>query len=62
VKYKYIIALFIVAIVLWFYASLQKIIHAPNADLLFKISFALIIISAILALIKLLLTKKSNSN
>jgi hypothetical protein len=61
IKYKYIVALFIVAIVIWFYASLQKIMHAPNADLLFKISFVLILISAVFALIKLLFTKNNNS-
>ncbi len=61
IKYKYIIALFIIGFILNFYASLLKILHAPNADFVFKIAFSLMAISGILAVAKLLCTESKDS-
>ena len=60
-KYKYIIPLFLIGIIFQTVAAFFKITHAPNADLLFKISVSLIIVSLILAIIKVVATKNKES-
>ena len=56
-KYKYIIALFLSGIIFQSVAYLFKILHARNADLLFKISGELIIILLLIAFIKVVAAK-----
>ncbi len=60
-KYKYIVALFLVGFIFQTIAYLSKILHTANADLLFKISGSLIIISLILAIIKVIKTKNEEN-
>ena len=57
IKYKYIVILLIIAVLIWVYASLQKILHAPNADLLFKVSFFVVFVCGLLAILKVILDK-----
>ena len=57
IKYKHIIALFIVGFIVNLFGALQKLIHAPMANLLFKIAFFIMATSGVIAVIKLLLTK-----
>jgi hypothetical protein len=59
-KYKHIIALFVTGILLWFFASWSKITHQPFAQTMVHISHAVIIISCLLAILKLLQEKKDN--
>ena len=60
-KYIYIIALFLSGIIFQTVAYLFKILHAPNADLLFKISGVLIIILLLIAIIKVVAAKDKES-
>lgn len=57
-KYKYIISVFIFGLLLWFFAAWSKITHKAYADAMVNISFDVIALACILAIIKLLFNKK----
>jgi hypothetical protein len=61
IKYKHIVALFIIGFIVNLFAALQKILHTPNADFLFKIAFYIMATSGVIAVIKLLMTKNKDS-
>ena len=61
VKYKYIIALFIFGIILWFFSAWAKITHQAYAPTIVNISHIVIIASCVLAIIKVLSNKKDDS-
>ena len=61
VKYKYIIAVFIIGFETELFGFLQKIIHASNADKLLTIDFYIMAMSGITAVIKLIFSKNKNS-
>jgi hypothetical protein len=61
IKYKYLIALFIIGFIVNMFAALQKILHTPNADFIFMVAFFVMATSALIAVIKLVVTKNKDS-
>jgi hypothetical protein len=61
-KYKYIVAIFLIGIIIQFIASLFKILHYMNADLLFIISTSIIVLALILGILKVVLSKNDFLN
>lgn len=61
VKYKYIIAVFIIGFLINLFGALQKILHAPHADKILTVAFYIMIISGVTAVIKLIFSKNKNS-
>lgn len=59
IKYKYLIASFIMGVAFQTIAAMMKIMHWANANLYLTISFWLIILALILLAVKVL-TAKSN--
>ena len=60
-KYKYIIALFLIGLAGRILGALLKITHAPNADCILTISSFLMIISLVIGIIKMIATKDKKS-
>lgn len=56
-KYKHIISIFIVGLLLWYFAAWSKLTHKSFAALMVNISFGVIAIAGILALVKILFNK-----
>lgn len=61
IKYKYIIAVFIIGFVIGLFGFLRKILHAPDADKLLTTGFYAIAASSVVAVIKLIFSKNENS-
>ncbi len=61
IKYKHIIAFFIIGFIINLFASLQKILHSPIANMMFTIAFCIMAASGLVAVIKLIATKDKNS-
>jgi hypothetical protein len=61
-KYKYIIAIFLIGIIIQFIASLFKIMHYMNTGLLFIISTSIIVLALILGILKVVLSKNEFLN
>ena len=61
VKYKYIIALFLIGMAGRIFGTLAKVTHAPNANLLLTIFSLIMMGSIITAVIKIIATKDTNS-
>ena len=61
IKYKYIIATFIIGFVINLFGALQKVLHYPNADKIMTVAFYIMAASAVVAVIKLIFTKNKNS-
>jgi predicted membrane channel-forming protein YqfA (hemolysin III family) len=61
IKYKYIIAFFIIGLIVNLFATLQKILHTPIANMMFTIAFFIMATSGLIAVIKLIATKDKNS-
>ncbi len=57
-KYKYIIALFIIGIIIHFLGALQKILHAPGANNLFYISTGIVVLALVIAVIKIIANRQ----
>ena len=61
IKYKYIIAVFIIGFVIGLFGFLQKILHAAGADKKLTIAFYIMAASGVVAVIKLIFSKSKNS-
>ena len=61
IKYKYIIAVFIVGFVINLFGALQKVLHYPNADKIMTIAFYIMATSGVVAVVKLIFSKSKNS-
>ncbi len=61
IKYKYIIAVFIIGFVTGLFGFLQKILHTANADKILSIGFYIMATSGVVAVIKLIFSKNKNS-
>jgi len=61
IKYKYIIAVFIIGFVVNLFGALEKVLHAPKADKIMTIAFCIMATSAVVAVIKLIFSKNRNS-
>ena len=61
IKYKHIIAIFIIGFIINLFAALQKILHMPRANMMFNIAFYIMAASGLLAVVKLIATKDKNS-
>jgi len=61
IKYKYIIALFIIGFVINLFGALQKVLHAPGADKIMTVAFYIMATSGIVAVVKLIFSKNKNS-
>jgi predicted membrane channel-forming protein YqfA (hemolysin III family) len=61
IKYKHIVALFIIGFIVNLFGALQKILHRANADMVFTIAFYTMATSGLIAVIKLLVTKNKDS-
>jgi hypothetical protein len=61
IKYKYIIAVFIIGFVINLFGALQKVLHAPGADKIMTVAFYIMDASAVAAVIKLIFAKNKNS-
>jgi Na+/melibiose symporter-like transporter len=60
-KYKHIIAVFIIGYILKIVGAWAKITHQAYANAVISIAFIILIISCILLLIKVLFSKKNSS-
>lgn len=61
VKYKYIIAVFILGFILNLFGALQKVLHSSHADQIMAVAFCIMAVSGIAAIIKLIFSKNKNS-
>ncbi len=61
VKYKYIIACFIIGFVINLFGALQKILHSPNANSYLTIAFYIMAGSTVIATAKILFQKRKDS-
>ena len=61
IKYKYIIAVFIVGFIINLFGALQKVLHYPNADKIMTIAFYIMATSGVVAVVKLIFSKNKNS-
>jgi uncharacterized membrane protein YdcZ (DUF606 family) len=61
IKYKYIIAVFIIGFVINLFGALQKVLHYPNADKIITVAFYIMAASAVTAVIKLIFSNHKNS-
>ncbi len=61
IKYKYIIAVFIIGFVMNLFGALQKVLHHPGADKIMTNAFYIMAASGVAAVIKLLFSKNKNS-
>jgi hypothetical protein len=60
-KYKYIIAFFLIGFIIQLFGGWAKLTHQSYAAKTLNVSFAIMIIAAVLALIKMLSTKNKDS-
>ncbi len=61
IKYKHIIAIFILGFIINLFAALQKTLHTPIANRMFIVAFCVMAASGLMAVIKLIATKDKNS-
>ncbi len=51
IKYKHIIAIFIIGFIINLFGALQKILHTPIANMMFTIAFCIMATSGLVAVI-----------
>ena len=61
IKYRYIIAVFIIGFLAGLFGFLQKILHTANADKILTLAFYIMAVSGVVAVIKLIFSKSKNS-
>jgi uncharacterized membrane protein YuzA (DUF378 family) len=59
-KYKYVLSIFIVGLLFWLFAAWSKITHQSYAALMVNISFIIMGLAGVFALIKILFNKNDN--
>ena len=60
-KYKHILSIAVLGILIHFFAAWAKLTHQAYADTVILISFCIIIVSGLLLIIKMLTTKNKDS-
>ncbi len=60
-KYKYVISLFLIGLLFYLFGAWSKITHQAFADNIMLIAFCIMIISVLLAIIKIVTTNDKDS-
>jgi len=58
VKYKYIVIVLVIGVIIYLLGTAKKIMHHPGADTLLTIAFCVVTVGIVAAMIKMLSSKK----